>query len=763
MDANELESRGPAANRVPIENAGVEVRDGVPVVVINGEQTYFACHYLRNYYPALRDRWPEGITDSVARFVAQGIHRFEAPASSGWTDVDTFDPAQRGRCGYPVDRLLDTIVAADPHAQVVLRIGCRMVPQAVMDKSPDELARDQDGRTSSVTAYPGDYEFSFASDLGFAAMAGMFARLIAHVENGPNAVHVAGYNIFLQHEGVPWCCLGEGAFTDYSPAMLAAWRLFLERTYGGSVDALRFAWGDPAADFAAAALPTPDEHLGGDARQVFLHPVRDRKVRDYYALVDELVIGRHRQVARAAKDACGRRKLVGLMGGYNQDAGEPRSIMSETGFPELQLHKQHFGGVGCWGECFEIPDIDFYFAPTDYLNTGMGGTCLTLNMPASLKLHGKLAWMEDDQRTHLYGAQVFNPNLGDVSESVAVHQRNMGLLYTEAGLSDWMEQVSNWLLDPDILSNLRGMEQRLQESAGLPDDVDAICVLFDEESQGWTRPTTLLDEVLFYHWRNKGLSYCGVPVRHHLLSDLEHDDFPAYKCFVLPNAWHWTSAKEALLGRVKRDGNVLLWLYGAGYVGDAELDAGAMRAATGIHVECDAVPWEHRISITDYGHPITSNLPGDLSFGTSRHYGPIFRVVDPDARELGRTFGNRMNRHVGLAVREFGNGARGSGPGARGVDDYASIYCEAPDLPAALVRELARYAGTHVYLETNDVLFAGKDLVVVHSAKPGPRTLALPRGTRVTEAFTGLDHSVEDGRVDFDIPAGGGTFVFAVR
>lgn len=205
---------------------------------------------------------------------------------------------------------------------------------------------------------------------------------------------------------------------------------------------------------------------------------------------------------------------------------------------------------------------------------------------------------------------------------------------------------------------------------------------------------------------------------------------------------------------------MFLWIYGAGYVGRRDLSVSGMMRATGIALACDAVPWEHRIGITNFEHPITRNLSGDLTFGTSRHYGPIFKVADQEAVELGRSFGNHMCQDVALAVKEFGRGARGHAAGMRGAGDYASIYCEAPDLPAALLREIARYAGCHVYLETNDFLIAGKDIVMVHSAKPGQRMLRLPHAARIEEATTGATLARRTDEIPFDIPKGGGTVLF---
>jgi hypothetical protein len=723
-----LAAQTAASARVPITDARVVLRNGSPVITINGEPTYWASHYLRNYRVKMGDKWPEGVRDAVRQFAARGIHRFELQVDLGWKGINEFDPAGAG-IDKPIGPAVAAIIEADPQAQVMLRIGGHnllpgTLPSEFTQKYSDEIETDQNGKKYSV---------SFASDIGFEILSEQLAKLVRHAEAQPWAGHIAGYNIFLEFEGVPWGSVEEGAFTDYSPAMLTAWRKYLQKLYSTDA-ALQAAWGDDKSTLATATLPTPEEHLGGDARFIFHHPIHGRKARDYYALVDDLIIRRHQQVARAVKQACNFRKLVGLMGGYAPGAGEPRSIISPVGFPELQIHKQHFSGAGAYSRLFAIPEIDFYFAPRDYLNTGMGGVCVPLHATASLRLHGKVAWLEDDQRTHLAQDASFNPRLQNARESVMAHRRNAAMLYTETNATDWMEQVSNWLFDPPILDNLGQLNQLLQQSVSAPDQVpDAICVLFDEESQEWTKPTPLLDEELFYHQRNEGWSYCGVPVRFHLLNDLALPNFPKYKFFILPNAYHWTPEKEKLLSKVKRDGNVLLWMYGAGYVGEKDLSVEGIERATGIRVKAEPHPWEHRVSITDFTHPITLSLPGDMTFGTSRHYGPIFRVDDPSAEVLGRSFGYNMNRDAAFAIKTFGKGARGDGRSTRGVGDYASIYCETPNLPAPLIRGMARYAGCHVYLESNDFLVAGKDLLMVHSAKPGERTLRLPQRSTVTE------------------------------
>ena len=47
-------------------------------------------------------------------------------------------------------------------------------------------------------------------------------------------------------------------------------------------------------------------------------------------------------------------------------------------------------------------------------------------------------------------------------------------------------------------------------------------------------------------------------------------------------------------------------------------------------------------------------------------------------------------------------------------------------MPAELLREIARFSGTHVYGEADDVIFADSCSLTVHSVRPGKRKIRLP-------------------------------------
>ena len=76
-----------------------------------------------------------------------------------------------------------------------------------------------------------------------------------------------------------------------------------------------------------------------------------------------------------------------------------------------------------------------------------------------------------------------------------------------------------------------------------------------------------------------------------------------------------------------------------------------------------------------------------------------------------------------------------------------------------MLRELARYAGVHIYSETEDVLYANRDFVALHTVRAGQKTIHLPQRADVWETFT--DRQVGHACVDFnDIMQAGSTNLY---
>jgi hypothetical protein len=76
---------------------------------------------------------------------------------------------------------------------------------------------------------------------------------------------------------------------------------------------------------------------------------------------------------------------------------------------------------------------------------------------------------------------------------------------------------------------------------------------------------------------------------------------------------------------------------------------------------------------------------------------------------------------------------------AKKTVDGTSVYAGLLQLPAGLLRSLARRAGVHLYSEDDDVVMAGNGFVAIHASAAGTKTLRLPEPGALTDAVTGED------------------------
>jgi hypothetical protein len=148
------------------------------------------------------------------------------------------------------------------------------------------------------------------------------------------------------------------------------------------------------------------------------------------------------------------------------------------------------------------------------------------------------------------------------------------------------------------------------------------------------------------------------------------------------------------------------------------------------------------VIVQDYGHPISAELPAGLTYGDSMSYGPTlapaeWAVENAGGTPLGHATACWFIHRNGLFLKEEGLGAAGNGKrGLRGAGDYGVLWSLAMPLPENLLRAAARYAGSHIWNEDGNVLYASDSLVALHSVKKGTHTIKLPRLCAVTDAVT---------------------------
>ena len=63
--------------------------------------------------------------------------------------------------------------------------------------------------------------------------------------------------------------------------------------------------------------------------------------------------------------------------------------------------------------------------------------------------------------------------------------------------------------------------------------------------------------------------------------------------------------------------------------------------------------------------------------------------------------------------------------------EWTSIYCAVPNIPASVLRGIARFANVHLFNDKGDVLYATPNLLSVHTISGGKRTFHLPKKVEV--------------------------------
>jgi hypothetical protein len=186
-------------------------------------------------------------------------------------------------------------------------------------------------------------------------------------------------------------------------------------------------------------------------------------------------------------------------------------------------------------------------------------------------------------------------------------------------------------------------------------------------------------------------------------------------CFALTEA-----QRQKVRQKVLAAGKTVIWLYAPGYIRKGVASIDNIADLTGIQVR--VLDLHYRLLVqTD------SDLPGPIRHSVlmGRHYygWPAFGVVDPEAETWGYQYASGA---VGLACKKV-NGAH-------------SIYCSAGPLDPDVVRDLAKFAGAHVYLDTRDVSYFSRSFIGVHTRKAGVRSLEMQGSEPLYDVLNGQAH-----------------------
>jgi len=603
------------------------------------------------------------------------------------------------------------------------------MPQWWLEKYPDELILYDDGGRKAAQCGPEKIENpSLGSEIWLKYSCDTIAKLTQYLK-GKYPERFLGFyfawgicgewNYYGEPDMNDWRC------SDFSPAMVRRFRMWLRQRYG-SVEQLQQAWSRNDIDFDNAGIPERIERLNTDIG-FFKNPVRKTQVSDYYRFIGELAADVLIDFCRTAKENSDSSIICG--GGYG-------GIMDINVCAYLYFGFTTAGGIK---KVIESPHVDFYSTPYSYYSREIGaGDCSYMCVTESWRLHNKIRLGDNDTRTVL--AEPFQKVFGrpdTVKDSIEILKRDFGQHLVRASGGWWQHR---WLDHPALIRTMAKLN-RISDLAMQYDRSlsDGIAMIVDEESLLYQRMTNMLIFKLLYEQRMKEFGRIGVPWHLYLLDDISHEEMPEYKVYVFLNAFFMDERKRKMIKeKLCRNNNILVWMYAPGFQNEAGFSIQNMELLTGIKIEYKNIAANAEIKIVDFSHPVTEDIipeSGDSFFGVRRmfewsgtsshghmdHTGvvePVFYVNDPDAKILGKIIS--INR-PGFVIKE--------------MEGWTSIYSAAPMLSAKILRNICRYAGIHIYLETEDLLYANKHFVVVHTKQNGKKIIKLPVKADVYEIF----------------------------
>ncbi len=320
----------------------------------------------------------------------------------------------------------------------------------------------------------------------------------------------------------------------------------------------------------------------------------------------------------------------------------------------------------------------------------------------------------------------------------------------------WFDMGGDWYDDPEILA----LFKRQREIADFAYSLDRtkrndIALIYDAESVHLvSRDTSMLVLDL---WRTSDLGRIGAPVDYYFHNDLSRQDMPDYKLYVMLNQYCLTDAeREAVYAKARRNGAAIIWLYAPGFVNPEAarvMDVANVETTVGMelgfidktffpHFRVD--PAAHtavaRASATRRYGVIDRDVHSNIWIGSvlpPPYLNPGFYIDDPHATVLGRFCSNGL---PALALSER--------------DGVRSIYCAAPVMRSDLLASIAAFAGCHIYLDGDDVLYANENFVAVHAKDDGRRTIRFKRPCSPYEVYERRFYGHDTESIDVDMTLG---------
>jgi hypothetical protein len=600
---------------------------------------------------------------------------------------------------------LDAVVAADPQARILLQTS--VFPSwEWLAAHPDDEYRYADGTTEPDIPLASVTSKAWQQDYGE-----VLRERVRSILSHANGDRVVGLEVGYMTTG-EWFYWGtnERKYSDYSPVNQAAFRTWLTRKYDTDAG-LQAAWHEVTVTLAAAQIPTPAERDATHAFDFRDPGTSDQKMIDYYRFMADALIDAQEHFRDIVREETDGDWLIMHYWGYGYE-------LSDT------VYRANYGAEAAYARrSLGSPTLDAACGPYSYYWREPGQPGGSHSTQHSWALYNQLYWHEDDTRPT------------DLPVLIELARRNAARQLVYGGGLWWMDQMTegwwNYQEFWDAMAPLRtayeeylaGGDRSLDPEFAIIEDLDVFAYLND--STGLSGDAMAIQRLWF--------EAIGARTGYFTSEDLKQAAFPREhaKLYYFANPYAVSDDYLAWIDQhLKRNGNVLVWMYAPGLVTPNGLSDERMVEVTGISLHHSTTPIRLRTTITDNTSAATEGLAG-TEFGSPDAHNPVV-YADP-GQEGVTTLGVYTDDPTKIAycVKDLGT--------------WKSVFIGGGGVVyVPVLRGLAKMAGVHIYPSVSqwpdydDGMVVSKDFLALHAAGDGTRTLVFPEvEAEIQDAFTG--------------------------
>ena len=676
------------------------------------------------------------------------------------------------------DREARLLLEAVPDAYIIPRIGMHPTNEWIK-QNPDECVKYSDGDSPPVHLFSESYEtdlpahYSLASEKWRKDMSVVLTETLQKIKEQPYSDRIIGY--FLAAGGtsewyymLPVIDSEKNRTLGYSKAFKREFTKYLTEKYGTDEN-LQAHWKNPTATLADPPIPEFDKHYYVDEidKDSTIPKIR------MYANTKTPPSPKNGYNLGSFPDFESSTDVYDFYRAWNIATADSVLAFAKTikSFDPEYLVGAFYGSQGCINhiissssggnvKVLESEYIDFLAAPGVYENRLSGGCTGQREVQDSFALHNKIYIVEDDARTLAEGE--YHKNLYqiyDMTDSINVLKREFGRTLCEDVQAWWFDQLigGGRYKHPEIYE-LFAEQQRIAADAYSLDrrKCSEIALIIDEESmQAASHHTTRTSVELF---RNYELAKVGAPIDQYYHNDMADPNMPSYKLYVFLNVYVLTpEEREAIHKKLKADGATALWLYAPGMIDPTKIDGKAsaenVKALTGIKCEIDNAKHDSVFRWNGEDHPVTRAFDKRALYGyfdrrrimslIGQKYDPKYLYdtymyptvysVDEDAKNLAYFLTTGI---PAVTLKE--------------CDGFTSILHGSKFLKSDELREIARFAGCHIYSEGDDTFYANKNFVTHHSSETGKKKINFGRRVSPFEVYEKKFYGKDTCEIEFD-------------